>query len=73
MIEECGQIPLRTSISILKFEAQAVLKRFLIESQKSNADLSDVLIACSAKQAGCEAVLSFDKKAIKTGIFESQH
>lgn len=57
-------------LSILKFEAQAVLKRFLAEAQKSTADLSDVLIACSAKQTGCEVVLSFDKKAMKTGMFE---
>ena len=57
-------------LTILKFEAQPVLKRFLVESQENNADLSDVLIACSAKLAGCETVLSFDKKAARFGVFE---
>ena len=57
-------------LTILKFEAQPVLKRFLVESQENNADLSDVLIACSAKLAGCETVLSFDKTAARLGVFE---
>lgn len=57
-------------LPILKFENQPALKRFLIDSQGSNADLSDVLIACSAKLAGSETVLSFDKKAATSGVFE---
>ena len=57
-------------LPILKFEAQAALKRFLIEAPAKNADLADILIACSAKQSGCETVLSFDKKAAKSGVFE---
>jgi predicted nucleic-acid-binding protein len=57
-------------LPILKFEAQPALKRFLIEAQAKNADLADVLICCSAKLAGCETVLSFDKKSAKFGIFE---
>ena len=57
-------------LPILKFEGQPTLKRFLIDSQENSADLSDVLIACSARMSGCEAVLSFDRKAVKAGIFE---
>ena len=57
-------------LPILKFEAHPALKRFLIDAQGNNADLSDVLIACSAKLAGCETVLSFDKKACTLGVFE---
>jgi predicted nucleic-acid-binding protein len=57
-------------LPILKFEAQDTLKRFLLFSQKNNGDLSDTLIASSAKTAGCESVLSFDKKATNQGIFE---
>ena len=57
-------------LPILKFEAQPTLKRFLIDAQATNAELSDLLISSSAKLAGCETVLSFDKKAIKLGIFE---
>lgn len=57
-------------LPILKFESQPTLKRFLIDAKGKNADLSDVLIACSAKLAGCETVLSFDKKAARLGVFE---
>ena len=57
-------------LHILKFEAQSVLKRFLIEAQEKNTDLAGVLIYCSAKLAGCETVLSFDKKSARLGIFE---
>jgi predicted nucleic-acid-binding protein len=57
-------------LSILKFEAHPALKHFLIEAQGKNVDLSDVLIACSAKLADCETVLSFDKKPARFGIFE---
>jgi len=57
-------------LPILKFEAQPALKRFLIDAQGKNADLSDVLIACSAKLMGCDTVLSFDKKASRLGVFE---
>lgn len=57
-------------LPILKFEAQAALKRFLVDAPNKNADLADILIACSAKQSGCEAVLSFDRKAADSGVFE---
>jgi predicted nucleic-acid-binding protein len=57
-------------LPILKFEAQPALKRFMAEAKEKNADLSDILFACSARLAGSEAVLSFDKKAAKAGVFE---
>jgi predicted nucleic-acid-binding protein len=57
-------------LPILKCEAQPSLKRFLIDSYAKRADLSDILIACSARFGGCETVLSFDKKAAKAGVFE---
>lgn len=57
-------------LPILKFEAQPALKRFMAEAQEKNADLSDILIAGSARLAGCETVLSFDKNAAKAGVFE---
>ena len=57
-------------LPILKFEGQTALKRFLMDARDNNADLSDILISSSAKQSGCESVLSFDKKAVKFGVFE---
>ena len=61
---------LKAVYEILKFDGQPTLKRFLIDSKENSADLSDVLIACSARMSGCKTILSFDKKAVKIGIFE---
>ena len=55
---------------ILKFENQSVLQQFIISAQGNRYDLSDLLIAHSAKIQGCETVLAFDKKASKFSLFE---
>ena len=55
---------------ILKFEAQATTQRFIIVARESKIDLSDILIACSAKLSGCKSVLTFDKKASTFEYFE---
>ncbi|RLC03380.1 MAG: VapC toxin family PIN domain ribonuclease [Deltaproteobacteria bacterium] len=55
---------------IFKFDQQPTIPQ-LIQSAKGNKyDLSDLLIAHSAKINGCEAVLTFDKKASKFNLFE---
>ena len=55
---------------ILKFEAQATIQSFIFFARENKIDLSDILIACSAKLSGCESVLTFDKKASKFDYFE---
>ncbi|MCF6291524.1 MAG: type II toxin-antitoxin system VapC family toxin [Desulfobacterales bacterium] len=55
---------------ILKFEQQSTLQQFTIAAQGNRYDLSDLLIAHSAKFHGCDAVLTFDKKASKFSLFE---
>ena len=55
---------------ILKFEAQAAIHRFIFLARENKIDLSDVLIACSAKLSGCKSVLTFDKKASRFEPFE---
>ena len=55
---------------ILKFEHQSVLQQFTLSAQGNRYDLSDLLIAHSAKIQGCETVLTFDKKASKFKLFE---
>ncbi len=55
---------------IFKFDQQPTIQQ-LIQSAKGNKyDLSDLLMAHSAKINGCEAVLTFDKKASKFNLFE---
>jgi len=55
---------------ILKFEHQAALQQFTQVAQGNKYDLSDLIIAYSAKEQGCESVITFDKKASKFYLFE---
>lgn len=58
------------SMPILKFDSETVVRHFLSEATSSNNDLSDVLIGCAARGAGCDAVVTFDKKAARLDLFE---
>ena len=55
---------------ILKFEHQSALQQFILAAQGNNYDLSDLLIAFSAKINGCETVITFDKKTSGFKLFE---
>lgn len=55
---------------ILKFDQQSALQQLVHFAQGNKYDLSDLLIAHSAKANGCEAVITFDKKASKFELFE---
>ena len=55
---------------ILEFEKQTTIRNFINTAQDSTYDLSDILIAQSAKESGCDVVLTFDKKASQFELFE---
>ena len=55
---------------ILKFENLKAIQEFIPIAKENNYDLSDLLIAYSAKSKGCEKVITFDKKASKFDLFE---
>jgi predicted nucleic-acid-binding protein len=55
---------------ILEFEHRSVLQDMLSRAAANRSDLSDLLIAEVAHQAGCEGVLTFDRKAAKGELFE---
>ena len=55
---------------ILEFEIQSALLNFVTSARETKMDLSDLLIACSAKNSGCKSVLTFDKRASQFGLFE---
>jgi predicted nucleic-acid-binding protein len=55
---------------ILKFEAQSVIQGFIFSAREGKVDLSDLLIAHSAKISGCECILTFDKRASKFKLFK---
>ena len=55
---------------ILIFEAESAVQSTLAAAQISKIDLSDLLIAHSAKFSRCDAVLTFDKRAANFALFE---
>ena len=55
---------------ILEFEVQSVIRSFVSSARETKMDLSDILIAHSARFSGCECVITFDKRASNFGLFE---
>lgn len=55
---------------ILAFEGPAAIRRFVLSARGNGCELSDLLIAHTARAAGCECVITFDKRASKCDLFE---
>jgi len=55
---------------VLNFESHQVMQDFVSTSRAGNFDLSDLLIAHSARILGCQNVLTFDKRASKFKLFK---
>lgn len=55
---------------VLEFESQPSVRRFIREARDSRLDLPDLLIACLAQAAGCEYVVTFDRRAARSDLFE---
>jgi len=58
------------ALRVLDFENVHVLREWLETAQTSKHDLSDLLIGQVARNKGCSAVLTFDKKASRHLLFE---
>ena len=58
------------SMPVLAFQSQPAVRRFISLAKESNTDLPDLLIASSAEVEGCEKILTFDKQAAKSELFE---
>jgi len=58
------------SMPILHFENHSTLQKFIKDALSNTYDLSDLLIAYSAGKQGCTTVITFDKKASKSELFE---
>jgi len=65
-----GSISELLLMPILKFEHQSALQKFTQTAPKNRYDLSDLIIAHSAREQGCETVITFDRKASKYSLFE---
>ena len=58
------------SMPILKFESQPAIQAFMTSAMSASIDLADILIAQSACHSGCECVVTLDKRAAKSELFE---
>jgi predicted nucleic-acid-binding protein len=58
------------SMPLLKFESQPAIKAFATSAMNASTDLADLLIGQSAHHSGCESVLTLDKLASKSALFE---
>lgn len=67
--EILGAIRAMRQMSVLEFEASEVIERLLADGSEYGADLADILIAHSARAAGCESGITFDKRAAKLSFF----
>jgi len=64
---------------VLQFEAGSVLEHFLAlaegrvegDAKENTIELDDLLIALSAKASGCDAMITFDKKAARFPFFQT--
>lgn len=59
------------TLPILKFEHETAVQNFLREALEISADLSDLLIAHIAKSLGSHCVWTFDRKALRCGLFQA--
>lgn len=57
-------------IPVLEFESHESVLQLVRLGAATKADLPDLLIGLSAKAAGCEKTLTFDKGLGPTGLFE---
>lgn len=66
IVESLDQLIL---MPIFTFENLNSIQQSIQDATHSKYDLSDLLIANTAKEAGCKSVLTFDKKASKHPLF----
>ena len=54
---------------VFAFERDEAIEHMLNEGRGNKADLADLLIACSARTAGCSSGITFDKGASRLPFF----
>ena len=55
---------------VFQFEAQGAISSTIKSASETKLELSDLLIAHSARASGCETVITFDRGASKSELFE---
>ena len=68
--EILGSIEDLMLMPIFQFQNYEALQKFLGSARQERTDLSDLLIAHSCRARGCRQVLTFDKKAARSQLFQ---
>lgn len=55
---------------VLEFEALPAVQGFIADARVAKTDLPDLLIGHSARLSGCERVITSDRTASKSELFE---
>jgi predicted nucleic-acid-binding protein len=67
----CEAIARLENLSGVRFENPALVRIFVQEARTTTLELADLLIALEAKDHGVDAVLTFDRKASRSPLFEA--
>ncbi len=67
ILEAIGELIL---MPVLKIESLEIVHQFIKSARKSSFDLSELLIGNVSRTSGCDKVLTFDKKASVSELFE---
>jgi len=59
------------NLSGVTFENQELIRKFLHHAADSVLELADLLIAIQANECGAQTVLTFDRKASRSPLFEA--
>ncbi|NCO41868.1 MAG: VapC toxin family PIN domain ribonuclease [Armatimonadetes bacterium CG_4_10_14_3_um_filter_66_18] len=57
-------------LPVLRIEEAAMVRRLTSVARQTSTGLADLLIGLAAQRAGCDGVLTFDKQASKSELFE---
>lgn len=63
-------VELLTQLPILEFEADQAVRRLVRLGGSGTADLADLLIGLVGEAAGSETTLTFEKRLVRTGLFQ---
>jgi len=55
---------------IFRFEAPERVKDMIQQARENKMELADLLIGLTARDAGCDAAITFDKDASQSSLFE---
>lgn len=59
-----------SALGALHFEHPRIIREFVRQARSSSTELADLLIGICSREDGCECVLTFDRKAATSDLFQ---